>query len=160
MPQPGSQFLKRAPQTLVLLVRVFNRPSRTSAQSIARTILALTPSVTGIRTPFAWRAIAPIHLVLPFPIGLSISPCHQPDLANLHGSHLSPANFYRYPQSCAYLQPEQSARYVDIRYPSPWNYVHNTAYAPTNELSYSRFAEKDNTLFWCGAVNRKSVHRL
>lgn len=43
--------------------------------------------------------------------------------------------------------------YVDIGYPSPWNYVHNTAYAPTTELSYSRFAEKDNTLFWRSAAS-------
>lgn len=41
--------------------------------------------------------------------------------------------------------------YVDIRCPSPWNYVHNTAYAPTSKLPYPRFAEKDNTLFWRGA---------
>lgn len=95
------------------------------------------------------------HSVGPFVSNwsLSASPCHQPDLANLHGLHLSPSSFTGTHNLVPIFSQSKASGYADIRYPSPWNYVDKTVYAPTNELPDPPFAEKNNTLFWRGATS-------
>ncbi|KAI4238193.1 MAG: hypothetical protein LQ352_007891, partial [Teloschistes flavicans] len=88
---------------------------------------------------------------------LSASPCHQPDLAHLHGFYLSPAAFK--PSKVLYPVFSQSKAdgYADIRYPSPWNYMDKAVYAPSDNASDPTydppFAEKKKTLFWRGATS-------
>ncbi|KAI4128827.1 MAG: hypothetical protein LQ338_002527 [Usnochroma carphineum] len=88
---------------------------------------------------------------------LSASPCHQPDLAHLHGFYLSPAAFK--PSRTLYPVFSQSKAngYADIRYPSPWNYIDKAVYAPSPNASHPHydapFAEKQETLFWRGATS-------
>ncbi|KAI4256939.1 MAG: hypothetical protein L6R42_005944, partial [Xanthoria sp. 1 TBL-2021] len=84
---------------------------------------------------------------------LSASPCHQPDLAHLHGFYLSPAAFK--PSKVLYpvFSQSKAAGYADIRYPSPWNYIDKAVYRPTDEFPDLPFAEKESTLFWRGATS-------
>ena len=84
---------------------------------------------------------------------LSASPCHQPDLAHLHGFYLSPAAFK--PSKVLYpvFSQSKAAGYADIRYPSPWNYIDKAAYRPDNEHPDPPFAKKQSTLFWRGATS-------
>ncbi|KAL8635949.1 MAG: hypothetical protein Q9228_006605, partial [Teloschistes exilis] len=88
---------------------------------------------------------------------LSASPCHQPDLAHLHGFYLSPAAFK--PSKVLYPVFSQSKAdgYADIRYPSPWNYMDKAVYAPSDNASDPAydppFAQKKETLFWRGATS-------
>lgn len=84
---------------------------------------------------------------------LSASPCHQPDLAHLHGFYLSPAAF----KPSHALQPVFSQSkphgYSDILYPSAWNYVDKVKYEPSESHPDPSFASKENTLFWRGATS-------
>lgn len=84
---------------------------------------------------------------------LSASPCHQPDLAHLHGFYLSPAAF----KPSHALQPVFSQSkphgYSDILYPSAWNYIDKVKYEPSESHPDPPFASKENTLFWRGATS-------
>lgn len=84
---------------------------------------------------------------------LSASPCHQPDLAHLHGFYLSPAAF----KPSHALQPVFSQSkphgYSDILYPSAWNYIDKVKYEPSDSHPDPPFAAKENTLFWRGATS-------
>ncbi|KAL8803400.1 MAG: hypothetical protein Q9182_003198 [Xanthomendoza sp. 2 TL-2023] len=84
---------------------------------------------------------------------LSASPCHQPDLAHLHGFYLSPAAFK--PSKVLYpvFSQSKAAGYADIRYPSPWNYMDKAVHAPSDTFRDPPFAEKKDTLFWRGATS-------
>ncbi|KAL8732628.1 MAG: hypothetical protein Q9166_002603 [cf. Caloplaca sp. 2 TL-2023] len=84
---------------------------------------------------------------------LSASPCHQPDLAHLHGFYLSPAAFK--PSKALYpiFSQSKAEGYADIRYPSPWNYIDKAVYAPSDTFPDPPFAEKQDTLFWRGATS-------
>lgn len=84
---------------------------------------------------------------------LSASPCHQPDLRNLHGFYLSPAAFKPSHQLLPIFSQSKVAGYADILYPSPWNYIDKVSYNPTDEHPDRPFAEKENTLFWRGATS-------
>lgn len=88
---------------------------------------------------------------------LSASPCHQPDLAHLHGFYLSPAAFK--PSHALYpiFSQSKASGYADIRYPSPWNYIDKAIYSPSPNASHPfhdpPYAEKQKTLFWRGATS-------
>ncbi|KAL8998209.1 MAG: hypothetical protein Q9169_002694 [Polycauliona sp. 2 TL-2023] len=84
---------------------------------------------------------------------LSASPCHQPDLAHLHGFYLSPAAFKPSRSLYPIFSQSKAAGYADIRYPSPWNYIDKAVYGPSNEYPDPPFAEKESTLFWRGATS-------
>lgn len=81
---------------------------------------------------------------------LSASPCHQPDLANLHGFHLSPADLSGTHDLVPIFSQSRAPGYADIRYPSPWNYLGKQKYEFGESFPDPNFAKKDNVLFWRG----------
>lgn len=76
--------------------------------------------------------------------------CHQPDMANLHGFHLSPAAYKTSNRLVPVFSQSKVHGYNDILYPSPWNYIDKVAYDPAMDRPFS---EKANTLFWRGATS-------
>ncbi|KAG9237790.1 hypothetical protein BJ875DRAFT_121298 [Amylocarpus encephaloides] len=87
---------------------------------------------------------------------LSGSLCHQPDLQNLHGVHLSPAAFKPTTKLFPIFSQSKVPTYADIIFPSPWNYQDKVTYDASQDFTFSR---KDNTLFWRGATSEgMSVH--
>lgn len=84
---------------------------------------------------------------------LSASPCHQPDLANLHGLHLSPAALIGTHDLVPVFSQSKALGYADIRFPSPWNYMDKARYEVNDEFPDLPFEEKENTLFWRGATS-------
>ncbi|KAF2797299.1 glycosyltransferase family 90 protein [Melanomma pulvis-pyrius CBS 109.77] len=84
---------------------------------------------------------------------ISASPCHQPDLANLHGLHLSPSAFVGTHDLVPIFSQSRAPGYADIRYPSPWNYLDKAAYEFDDRFPDPPFAKKENTLFWRGATS-------
>ncbi|KAF2442837.1 glycosyltransferase family 90 protein [Karstenula rhodostoma CBS 690.94] len=81
---------------------------------------------------------------------LSASPCHQPDLANLHGFHLSPAGLSGTHDLVPIFSQSRAPGYADIRYPSPWNYLDRQKYEFGENYPDPNFAKKENVLFWRG----------
>ena len=91
---------------------------------------------------------------------LAASPCHQPDMANLHGFYLSPAAFKTSHDLLPVFSQSKVHGYSDILYPSPWNYMDKVKYDPspqsdtqTSEDVDPPFAKKQKTLFWRGATS-------
>ncbi|KAF2714255.1 glycosyltransferase family 90 protein [Pleomassaria siparia CBS 279.74] len=80
----------------------------------------------------------------------SSSPCHQPDIANLHGFHLSPSAFGGTNELMPIFSQSRASGYADIRYPSPGNYMDKTKYEVNDQFPDNPFAKKENTLFWRG----------
>ncbi|KAF1913124.1 hypothetical protein BDU57DRAFT_541794 [Ampelomyces quisqualis] len=81
---------------------------------------------------------------------LSADPCHQPDIANLHGMHLSPSTMMGTHDIVPIFSQSRAPGYIDIRYPSPWNYLEKTKYEFDEKFPDPRFLDKDDTLFWRG----------
>ena len=84
---------------------------------------------------------------------LAASPCHQPDLRNLHGFYLSPAAYKPSHQLLPIFSQSKVEGYADILYPSPWNYIDKVFYNASFMHPDPPFAEKENTLFWRGATS-------
>ncbi|KAK5071752.1 hypothetical protein LTR64_004471 [Lithohypha guttulata] len=91
---------------------------------------------------------------------IAADPCHQPDLANLHGFYLSPAAFKATHQLRPVFSQSKAPGFNDILYPSAWNYMDKVVYAPTDASTPDRpafpdlpFAEKADTMFWRGATS-------
>ncbi|MCJ1313773.1 hypothetical protein MMC25_007453 [Agyrium rufum] len=86
---------------------------------------------------------------------LSSSPCHQPDMAHLHGLYLSPASLGVTQTLLPIFSQSKPSGFSDILYPSPWNYMDKATYAPTSPVADTdpRFPSKKNTLFWRGATS-------
>lgn len=84
---------------------------------------------------------------------LAASPCHQPDLSNLHGFYLSPAAFKTTHSALPVFSQSKAHGYADILYPSPWNYMDKAHYTPSTTHPDPPFAAKQNTLFWRGATS-------
>ena len=87
---------------------------------------------------------------------LSGSPCHQPDLANLHGFYLSPAAFKTAHELLPVFSQSKPHGFADILYPSPWNYMDKVKYEPSPAEGVDLdplFPQKKNTLFWRGATS-------
>ncbi|KAH9869089.1 hypothetical protein J1614_008166 [Plenodomus biglobosus] len=83
---------------------------------------------------------------------LSADPCHQPDLANLHGMHLSPSSLMGTHDIVPIFSQSRAPGYADIRYPSPWSYMDKTPYQFDEKFPDPRFQDKENVLFWRGTT--------
>ncbi|KAF2188703.1 glycosyltransferase family 90 protein [Zopfia rhizophila CBS 207.26] len=83
----------------------------------------------------------------------STDPCHQPDLANLHGLHLSPSALIGTHDLVPIFSQSKAPGYADIRYPSPWNYMDKAVYAFNDQFPDPPFKNKEDTLFWRGATS-------
>lgn len=79
-------------------------------------------------------------------------PCHQPDIANLHGVYLSPANLSGTHGIVPIFSQSRAAGYVDIRYPSPVNYLGKSRYDFDEKHPDPPFQQKEDVLFWRGAT--------
>ncbi|KAI9834789.1 MAG: hypothetical protein M1819_002875 [Sarea resinae] len=84
---------------------------------------------------------------------LASSPCHQPDLARLHGFYLSPAAFKTTHDLMPVFSQSRPHPYADILYPSAWNYIDKVIYDPTELHPDPPFPEKGPDLFWRGATS-------
>lgn len=130
--------------------------------SLARRDYALV----GSKSTLCRECIAP-HSLGQFVSNWSLAadPCHQPDMAHLHGFYMSPAAFKpAYALKPVFSQSKPHG-WADILYPSAWNYMDKAKYAPTmghgepgNEdfkPSYPDpiFKDKNATLFWRGATS-------
>jgi hypothetical protein len=83
---------------------------------------------------------------------LSADPCHQPDIANMHGLHLSPSALIGTHELLPIFSQSKAPGYADIRYPSPWNYKDKARYEENDRFPDRPFAEKEDTLFWRGGT--------
>ena len=120
------------------------------------------PPSSAARTSFFWdpkplcaSCFAP-HSIGPFLSNwtLAASPCHQPDIRNLHGFYLSPAAFKTSTKLLPIFSQSKVAGFADILYPSPWNYIDKAVYDPDNNTHPDPpFSEKENTLFWRGGTS-------
>lgn len=84
---------------------------------------------------------------------LAASPCHQPDLAHLHGFYLSPAAFKPSHDLLPVFSQSKAQGYADMLYPSAWNYIDKVKYEPSDAHPDPPFASKENSLFWRGATS-------
>ncbi|KAL2041531.1 hypothetical protein N7G274_005913 [Stereocaulon virgatum] len=139
---------------------LFEDHSRTNSFAIGS--IACPPSSYAQRA-YAWDASAfctscatpHSHGVFLSNWTLSASPCHQPDLRNLHGFYLSPAAFKPSHELLPIFSQSKVEGYSDILYPSPWNYIDKVKYDANSSEGHPDppFAEKENTLFWRGATS-------
>ncbi|KAJ5038563.1 hypothetical protein J3E74DRAFT_423544 [Bipolaris maydis] len=83
---------------------------------------------------------------------LSADPCHQPDLANLHGMHLSPSNLMGTHDIVPIFSQSRAPGFVDIRYPSPRYYADENKYGFDEKSPDPHFADKLDVLFWRGTT--------
>ena len=83
---------------------------------------------------------------------LSASPCHQPDLANLHGFYASAAAFKATKTLFPIFSQSKAHGFSDILYPTAWNYIDKISYAPSPEKPDHPFVDKATTLFWRGST--------
>lgn len=83
---------------------------------------------------------------------LAADPCHQPDIANLHGMHLSPSSLMGTHDIVPIFSQSRAPGFADIRYPSPWNYMDKTKYEFDEKFPDPHFQDKENVLFWRGTT--------
>lgn len=81
---------------------------------------------------------------------MAADPCHQPDIANLHGVYLSPANLTGTHGIVPIFSQSRAAGFVDIRYPSPWNYLRKSKYDFDEKYPDPPFQQKEDVLLWRG----------
>ncbi|KAF3036520.1 hypothetical protein E8E11_005625 [Didymella keratinophila] len=84
---------------------------------------------------------------------MATDPCHQPDIANLHGVYLSPANLTGTHGIVPIFSASRAAGFVDIRFPSPWNYLGKSKYDFDEKYPDPPFQQKEDVLFWRGATD-------
>lgn len=91
---------------------------------------------------------------------VAADPCHQPDLATLHGFYISPAAFKPTHELRPVFSQSKAPNFNDILYPSAWNYMDKVAYAPSDVGTDERpafpdspFSSKADTIFWRGATS-------
>ena len=80
-------------------------------------------------------------------------PCHQPDFADNYGLHVSPASFKATNELMPVFSQSKAHGYNDLLYPTPWNYIERTKYAPNMSYPDPPFSEKESTLFWRGGTS-------
>lgn len=83
---------------------------------------------------------------------LSSSPCHQPDLAHLHGFYLDPSTFKVARDLVPIFSQSRAGGYSDILYPSAWNYNDKVKYTPSTDNPDRPYSKKKNALFWRGTT--------
>lgn len=76
--------------------------------------------------------------------------CHQPDIASLHGVYLSPSNLTGTHGIVPIFSQSRAAGHVDIRFPSPWNYLGKSKYNFDEKYPDPPFQQKEDVLFWRG----------
>ncbi|PSN69396.1 hypothetical protein BS50DRAFT_675553 [Corynespora cassiicola Philippines] len=131
------------------------KPSFQSFGSVA------CPSDSPARTKRYWdtsslcTACAAPHSVGAFVSNWSLSsdPCHQPDIANLHGFYLSPTVMRATHNLVPVFSQSRAPGHSDIRFPSPWNYLDKAKYEWNEKFPDPHFYKKENTLFWRGATS-------
>ncbi|KAF2626426.1 glycosyltransferase family 90 protein [Macroventuria anomochaeta] len=79
---------------------------------------------------------------------MAADPCHQPDIANLHGVYLSPSNLTGTHGIVPIFSQSRASGYVDIRYPSPWNYMGRSKYDFDEKYPDPPFQQKEDVFFW------------
>ena len=84
---------------------------------------------------------------------LAGSPCHQPDLRNLHGFYLSPSAYRISHELLPIFSQSKVKGFSDILIPSSWNYNDKFKYAPKEEFPDVNYTEKDNSVFWRGTTS-------
>jgi hypothetical protein len=100
---------------------------------------------------FCYECTAPHsigHMVANWTLAGSL--CHQPDLANLHGFHLSPSAFKPTRHLFPIFSQSKIPTFSDIVFPTPWNYMDKTVYNASRDMPYS---EKSSTVFWRSATS-------
>ena len=83
---------------------------------------------------------------------MAADPCHQPDIANLHGAYLSPGNLSGTHGIVPIFSQSRAAGFVDIRYPSPWNYLGKSDYKFDEKYPDPPFQQKEDVFFWRGGT--------
>ena len=84
---------------------------------------------------------------------LAGSPCHQPDLADLHGFYKSAAAFKTTKTLLPIFSQSKAAGYSDILYPTAWNYKGKINYSPSSNQPDPSWSEKREALFWRGTTS-------
>ncbi|KAK4691667.1 hypothetical protein P7C71_g5379, partial [Lecanoromycetidae sp. Uapishka_2] len=139
--------------------RLFKDHSRTNSFSTGS--VSCPPESPAQRVHFSDPSTLCASCASPHSLGVflsnwtvSASPCHQPDLRNLHGFYLSPAAFKPSQNILPIFSQSKVEGYADILYPSPWNYIDKVKYDP-NATTHPDppFAEKESSLFWRGATS-------
>ena len=79
-------------------------------------------------------------------------PCHQPDLAELHGFYQGPGAYKVTKKLLPVFSASKPRGYADILYPSIWGWddPQRFRYAPSKDYPAPDYANKSNTLFWRG----------
>ncbi|RJE19237.1 capsular associated protein [Aspergillus sclerotialis] len=121
----------------------------------------LCPPSSQTRTSRIWdRFRICLSCVLPHSTGQFVSDwdlandiCHQPDLAELHGVFSGPTGFVVSRELLPVFSQSSISGFSDILYPSPWNYVDNVKYEPSESYPDPDYNEKENTLFWIGSTS-------
>lgn len=82
-------------------------------------------------------------------------PCHQPDLANLHGFYQGPGSYKVTKKLLPVFSASKSQGYADILYPSIWGWddPQRFRYAPNKDYPAPDYANKSNNLFWRGPAS-------
>ena len=86
---------------------------------------------------------------------LAQDPCHQPDLAYLHGLYVSPSSFRVHHNLLPVFSHSKVHGFQDVLYPGSEEYSASgdAVYAPTDEQFDPPFSEKESTLFFRGAAS-------
>lgn len=74
--------------------------------------------------------------------------CERPDLAQMHGFLVSPANFVVTQEAMPIFSQSRIDGFNDILVPSPWNYVDKV---DVDEATDMEWQLKENTVFWRGS---------
>lgn len=73
--------------------------------------------------------------------------CHQPDMAYLTGSVLSPSAMFATRQLSPVFSQGRITGFSDILMPSPWNFDERSSYDDAEDMDWSA---KTNSIFWRG----------
>lgn len=76
--------------------------------------------------------------------------CHQPDIANLFGIRLGQGNLTAPQNIVPIFSPSRATGFVDIRFPSLWDYLGKSKYSFDEKYPDPDFQHKENVLFWRG----------
>ena len=121
----------------------------------------LCPPSSQIRTSRIWdryrvclSCVGP-HSTGQFPSDWDVASdiCHQPDLSELHGVFSGPTGFVVTRELLPVFSQSSISGFSDIIYPSPWNYIDNVKYEPSQTYPDPAYNEKENTMFWIGSTS-------
>ncbi|TVY18027.1 Beta-1,2-xylosyltransferase 1 [Lachnellula arida] len=120
-------------------------------------VIGCPPNSPSIRTSWWNKGLFCADCTSPHALGpflsnwtLSGSLCHQPDLENLHGFHLSPSSFKPTTSLFPIFSQSKIPGFSDIVFPSPWNYVDKVTFDSSKNMAFS---EKEKSVFWRGGTS-------